>query len=61
MKREYTEQEIENDVPELQHIYEEHKREQLKDIILDGDEDEYDERGWEDDEDTWDNPDDYWG
>lgn len=32
--RTYTQEELDNDVPELDRIYQEHKKEQLKDIIL---------------------------
>lgn len=42
MARTYTQEELDNDVPELDRIYQEHKKEQLKDIILD-DEDEDEE------------------
>ncbi len=36
--RTYTQEELDNDVPELEHIYQEHKKEQLKDIEIDPEE-----------------------
>lgn len=38
MTHTYTQEELDNDIPELEAIYQEHKKQQLADIIIDDEE-----------------------